>query len=260
MKANEVDFDALTAFLDRLSNPILIPASGRYDRETLAKLKQISAQYPNDKFSYAIGKSYKNGKADIYLEFECDECHKVFDLHASKTMFVDFLLSRKEIDGYCDDCLSIRKQEEKEKNKHLIEKYEAEYQKKLQEKYDIFINVYLNGSMSWNKGIKAYEKYQELNRVFPHGRENEIALQIRSLPYDAFLATPYWTGISHYAKQRAKYRCKLCSQNNDLVTHHPTYDIHGYELQKIDELTVICRSCHEIFHNNSYADGQQKHV
>ena len=107
MHTNKIDFNALVSFLDKLCNPDLIPASGRYEKTTLARLKQIASNYTNDKFIYAVGKSNTSGMADIFIEYDCAECQETFDLHISKTVFVSFLLGREKIVGYCDSCHEI---------------------------------------------------------------------------------------------------------------------------------------------------------
>ena len=52
-------------------------------------------------------------------------------------------------------------------------------------------------------------------------------------------------------KIRQKYddKCILCDSRNNLVVHHNTYDNYGSEND--DELTLLCRRCHAIFHGRT---------
>lgn len=69
-----------------------------------------------------------------------------------------------------------------------------------------------------------------------------------SKDYDEHLKSDYWRTASMEAKKRDGFRCRLCNSQHDLCVHHRTYEHRGNELQHLDDLTTLCRRCHEIFH------------
>lgn len=71
-----------------------------------------------------------------------------------------------------------------------------------------------------------------------------------SKKYQDHLESDYWKAVSKAVKARAKYRCQLCNSQHDLHAHHRTYDNRGKELDHLDDLTCLCRRCHEIFHGH----------
>jgi len=74
------------------------------------------------------------------------------------------------------------------------------------------------------------------------------------LPYDEFLDSPYWIGLSIWLKGRADYRCQHCRRRpypigKGLEVHHKTYAHRGFEdPDHLDDLIVLCRTCHKRQH------------
>jgi len=68
------------------------------------------------------------------------------------------------------------------------------------------------------------------------------------MEYSDFLKTPYWKGVSEKKKSQAEFKCQLCSSNANLATHHRTYETHGYEINYLKDLIVLCKECHSKFH------------
>ena len=110
-----------------------------------------------------------------------------------------------------------------------------------------YIEVYLDPQNKWNKESKNRQKMDQIRIGYED--VDEIANHIKSLDYYDFLETPYWKAIAEYTKLKASFRCKICNCNHSLATHHRTYENHGYELQKMDDLVVLCKDCHEKFHD-----------
>lgn len=82
--------------------------------------------------------------------------------------------------------------------------------------------------------------------------EDLVADYIKNMSYQDFLNTSYWKTISNYKKQKSNHRCMLCNNNNNLRTHHKSYERHGYEhrIEVINEdLIVLCDDCHKKFHD-----------
>lgn len=64
--------------------------------------------------------------------------------------------------------------------------------------------------------------------------------------YATYLESPEWARLRRRAIVRAGGRCQLCNSRKSLNVHHRTYTRIGEE--RLDDLTVLCRSCHERFH------------
>jgi hypothetical protein len=77
--------------------------------------------------------------------------------------------------------------------------------------------------------------------------------------YQQYLTTDYWKAVSDALKKRDGYRCRLCNSQHDLTAHHRTYDHRGNELDYLEDLTCLCRRCHEIFHG-IVKDQQPKNI
>lgn len=71
------------------------------------------------------------------------------------------------------------------------------------------------------------------------------------LGYQEYLTTDAWRRKSDFMKTRFGHRCQLCNRRGNLNTHHRTYERVGAE--RVDDLTVLCRKCHERFHG--WEDG-----
>jgi hypothetical protein len=69
---------------------------------------------------------------------------------------------------------------------------------------------------------------------------------LRAMPYEEFLQTPYWKGVSWHAKAMMPW-CALCCEaiTGPLEVHHRTYAHRGAEWQHLEDLTVLCPNCHE---------------
>jgi hypothetical protein len=79
-------------------------------------------------------------------------------------------------------------------------------------------------------------------------RVNESRLtELRAMPYRLYLKTPEWRRTRAAALMRAGNGCSLdADHTKELVVHHRSYERLGIELDS--DLTVLCRSCHELFH------------
>lgn len=73
------------------------------------------------------------------------------------------------------------------------------------------------------------------------------AEELRTMPYSHYLLTHHWRRTRNEALSRAKHACQLCNYDRTLNVHHRTYERRGCELP--EDLTVLCKACHEKFHN-----------
>ena len=69
-----------------------------------------------------------------------------------------------------------------------------------------------------------------------------------TMPYAEYLQTQHWQNVRRQALRRAKYKCQLCNNDNGVLhVHHKTYEHLGDEQD--DDLIVLCKACHEKFHD-----------
>lgn len=74
----------------------------------------------------------------------------------------------------------------------------------------------------------------------------------KRIDYYEYIKSPEWKAKSRDAKERAGWKCQLCSKpgsNGDLHTHHNNYERLGRELPS--DLIVLCANCHAKFHDKS---------
>lgn len=76
-------------------------------------------------------------------------------------------------------------------------------------------------------------------------RREEI---LAGIPYVEYLRSEHWRERRKGAMERAGHRCQVCNSSGPLDVHHRTYARRGCELP--EDLTVLCRKCHETFHKN----------
>jgi len=91
-----------------------------------------------------------------------------------------------------------------------------------------------------------------LDYTFPCA-PREVILDLKIVdgktPYEDYLNSPEWKTIREKALERAGRRCQACNSRGPLDVHHRTYEHIGRE--ELDDLTVLCRKCHGIFHGNT---------
>lgn len=75
----------------------------------------------------------------------------------------------------------------------------------------------------------------------------------RTMPYLDFLKSEYWAQVRAKALRSAQYQCQLCKETKNLHVHHKSYGNRGDELNHMDDLIVLCSSCHETFHHGKRA-------
>jgi 5-methylcytosine-specific restriction endonuclease McrA len=65
--------------------------------------------------------------------------------------------------------------------------------------------------------------------------------------YGDYLRSERWADLRDWALGAAEGRCQVCNSTEGLNVHHRTYDRLG-EKGEINDLTVLCRDCHQGFH------------
>lgn len=106
----------------------------------------------------------------------------------------------------------------------------------------------------WASRIICRECREKMYRSFI-ARHEAIVLErrqrerdLRYMPYAEYLRSPEWKARAARARREAGYKCQVCSSGGELHVHHRTYVRRGSESAK--DLTVLCASCHELFHAN----------
>jgi hypothetical protein len=88
----------------------------------------------------------------------------------------------------------------------------------------------------------------------PAGKPNRSHL---SPEYRAYISSPAWRAKAAAAKARAGHRCQLCNRTGSLDAHHRTYERFGGD-ELPEDLTVLCRKCHEKHHKPKRTRSQNK--
>lgn len=96
----------------------------------------------------------------------------------------------------------------------------------------------------------------EINYGFHKGNTYVWPNVIKScrLDYRAYIQSDEWKIKASAAKERAGWRCQVCNKSQHetiLDAHHRTYERLGHELS--DDITVLCRDCHELYERNRKA-------
>lgn len=71
--------------------------------------------------------------------------------------------------------------------------------------------------------------------------------------YRAYLDSDHWKQKRSIALHQAGNRCQVCNEGGQLDVHHRTYERLGDELPQ--DLIVLCRNCHQLFHSNRTLEG-----
>ena len=78
---------------------------------------------------------------------------------------------------------------------------------------------------------------------------NQIRIrELKSMPYALYLKSPEWKERRMRHLKSVGFRCQVCSHSGQPIdVHHRTYERRGEEYYR--DLIALCRSCHELFHN-----------
>jgi 5-methylcytosine-specific restriction endonuclease McrA len=77
----------------------------------------------------------------------------------------------------------------------------------------------------------------------------ESIRELIDLPYREYLLTPEWQERRQRILKRDGLHCQVCNSPEHLNVHHRDYTRRGYENDS--DLTTLCQSCHQVFHENS---------
>ncbi len=86
------------------------------------------------------------------------------------------------------------------------------------------------------------------DQIIERWRDADRLEELRTMPYREYLRTPEWQSRRRIALVAASHRCQVCNASDNLDVHHRTYERRGAEHES--DLTVLCRSCHAVFHEH----------
>ncbi|MEC4817504.1 MAG: hypothetical protein SAK29_30175 [Scytonema sp. PMC 1069.18] len=95
--------------------------------------------------------------------------------------------------------------------------------------------------------IKCHSK-EKLDFYLRYAISDKMAQKLAAMSYHDFLQTEYWQLVRKAALHNADYRCEMCNSSKNLQVHHRSYEHRGYEFRHLEDLTVVCRSCHAFHH------------
>jgi hypothetical protein len=107
-----------------------------------------------------------------------------------------------------------------------------------------------------SKPRQRYQKPEDktLMQGTPVTISDERIQELKTMPYTEYLLTPEWEEKRRQILERDEHRCRVCNSTEQLNVHHRTYERRGNEL--MSDLTLLCRSCHEIYHKPQKKDSQ----
>jgi 5-methylcytosine-specific restriction endonuclease McrA len=73
----------------------------------------------------------------------------------------------------------------------------------------------------------------------------ELQTALQRMPYQAFLASDYWSIVRAWVVYHRGSRCEDCGTSGiQLDIHHLSYAHRGAEIFYLDNLCLLCRACH----------------
>ena len=67
--------------------------------------------------------------------------------------------------------------------------------------------------------------------------------------YEIFLKSEYWKRVRIMKIEQSGGKCQICGSRKCLNVHHNSYEHHYKEHKHLEDLVVLCRKCHEKFHD-----------
>lgn len=132
----------------------------------------------------------------------------------------------------------------------IYEKYEKRGWKTLKHKpiknVEAIINA-ANGAVIFKK-IKKGEAVSKKEKRIPKPPQEDKRKSRKENYYD-FLNSDYWKYVRKLKLKSAGGKCQICGGKHNLVVHHNSYAHHKEEHKHLEDLVVLCRKCHEKFHD-----------
>lgn len=232
-----VDYEYFKAFLSE-HDPAMIENGDMLDNKVI----MLFARSKPDKVKSLFKCS--NMTIPFKVEIKCSKCGGLEWQYMSKTKLIhtiqDLHMKREVV---CNRCIAKKELEEAEERRRV----NAQWEQMVKENTKIYIQRYLDPDNSWKKGIKTWEKINDLKA---HVEWDEVESHIKGMTYREFLMTPYWKAIAEDVKRKSGNKCQLCNSTEGLNVHHRTYENHGDELHNMKDLICLCADCHSKFHGH----------
>jgi len=245
----------------------LIKRGDLVDWELVELLKNTSVSNI-DKVFYKYDDNASRDEAVYSMQIKCPKCENMRVVEVCKTNITDTIKKMKSSSGnrkrkgyyfssielLCPKCIKERD----EKQKVEAEKNSKEFREERKKKNEDYISINLNPERSFKDGISADVKIYTIMKgrnLFERNYfldDEKIKNVVRNMDYKDFLKTPYWDGVRNYKLKKARYCCELCKLKGVLNVHHKSYENHGLEHRENiadSDLIVLCRNCHEKFHD-----------
>jgi hypothetical protein len=110
----------------------------------------------------------------------------------------------------------------------------------------------------WNPEVRDYDSdaASDARRRLIERHRGDSYRHPSQLPYDEFLQSDYWLWLAALLKAAVDCICEGCGEQkpggHGLDVHHKTYEHRGFEYpDHLDDLEVLCRSCHSRRHPNA---------
>lgn len=200
---------------------------------------------------YVFDKSLnrQGSSKQYFINAKCECCGDISQISLPKGKLVDYITQKREY--CCSKCESFKKEQELIKLEDEREAQNKKWLETLSSNTQSYIDEYLNPNNSWKPNVKHYKKRELLCNVPIY--DSVISDYIGGMSYHDFLLTPYWKGIAHIVKHKAKYKCEFCYSSDNLNVHHKTYAHHGLEHKYYkSDLICLCQNCHSKFHDKEY--------
>ena len=237
-----INFEKMENYL-KTEKEIFVYQKDKITYEELEKLKEFMNKYKKTKVKECFEPIKENGVKWL-IELKCNNCEKLYDIEVPKR-FIHEYLEGKTKNNYCREC--FYKMQEIEKQKRIEdEKTEKADRKELKNTY---IEHYLNKNYELIKK-NIYAIRDDIRNFLYLFSDYEIKKICDDIPYKDYLQTPYWKCTSELARRKARYKCQLCGKTNTMLNvHHKTYENKGKEINNLDDLIVLCKNCHQKFHD-----------
>ena len=98
----------------------------------------------------------------------------------------------------------------------------------------------------FKRSNEAYEKKILLQKKIIE----DVNLTKSQREYRTYLKSPYWLNICKLILERDNNKCQSYGKGKNLHVHHKTYENVRRELDHLDDLVALCKSCHTLIHAN----------
>lgn len=80
-------------------------------------------------------------------------------------------------------------------------------------------------------------------------RRRRAPSDLETMPYKEFLKTEHWQKVRRHVICRRDGRCERCgAEGGPMEVHHKTYEHRGQEDAYIEDLELLCSTCHKAHH------------